>query len=242
MEEKEIIVKEEKKEIKSFISILNKEGAIKFLENLTFPIYFLDFEAVSNSKEWMFKNNLSIDQQMSSFSILRINSLDDDETKIKHYNTIGEKEDYKKMAKKLTDFYKDKKSPIVVWAQDLELRSLAKLFRESPDGLHQKLAHMISNIIDLQQLFYTGSFLKLEPSGKSSLESIAKAFDVYKETKIKSGRTAHYILEHSVTTPKIRDNHLTSIKKRLEDYNNADVLNIKRVLVCTSELLDINKK
>ena len=223
---------------KEYINLLNKEGAKKFLERISFPVYFLDFEAITNTKEWMYKNDLAIDQQISSFSILRINSLKDDETKIKHYNTVGEKEDYAKMSKKLTDFYKDKNATIIVWGQDLELRSLAKLFRESPEGSYKKLSYMISNILDLQQLFYSGGFVKIEPKGKSSLDMVAKAFDVYLKTKIKDGKSAHYLLEHSVTNKDIRESHLDSIKKRLQDYNNADIINMKRVLVSVINLLD----
>ncbi len=226
-----IEIETKKRKEKFSLNIVNKEAALKFLENLTFPIYFLDFEAITNSKEWMYKNNLSVDQQISSFSILKIDSIKDDETKIKHYCNINKKEDYGLMVKKLTDFYKDKKAPIVVWGQDLELRALSKLFREAPESLYKKLSFMFSNIFDLQQLFYGGSFLKIEPNGKTSLEGVARTLDVYLETKIKDGKSAHYLLQHSITNEKIRPTHLDSIKKRLEDYNNADVINIKRILL-----------
>lgn len=225
------------------INILNDDGTKRFLKNLTFPIYILDFEAITNSKEWMYKNNLSIDQQISSFSILKITSPLDDETKIKHHNNVGKKEDYPLMAKKLTDFYKDKKAPIIVWGQDLELRALAKLFREAPESLYKKLSHMLSNIVDIQQLFHGGSFLKLEPNGKSSLDIVAKAFDVYNKTNIKDGKNMHYVLEHSIIKKdEIKDSHLISIKKRLKDYNNSDVINIKRVLLSIFELVNIENE
>lgn len=212
------------------IEFLNKDGIREYLKELTFPIYFIDFEAITNSKEWMFQNNLSLDQQLSSFSILRIDSLDDDETKIKHFNNVGKKEDYELMAKKLTDFYKDKECSLIVWGRDLETRAIGKLIKEAPESSYKKLSSMLANMIDLQQLFYGGSFMNLEPSGKSSLDSIAKAFGVYLETSIKDGKKAHFILEHALNKD-VSDSHKKNIKRRIEEYNNSDVVNMKRVLV-----------
>lgn len=212
------------------INILNIEGVKEFLYDLSFPVYFLDFEAITNTKEWMFSQGLPLDQQISSFSILKIESLNDDETKIKHYNFIGNKEDYPLMAKKLTDFYKDKKGSVVVWGRDLEIRALGKLIKKAPESLHKKLAFMISNIIDLQQLFYTGSFMKLEPSGKSSLDSISKAYGVYLETSIKNGKKAHFVLENSLKKD-ITISESKNINRIISEYNNSDVINIKRILI-----------
>jgi len=103
---------EEKKE--NFINVLNKEAAKKLLSNLSFPMYFLDFEVITNNKQWMFENNLSLDQQISSFSILKIEKLNDKESKIKHFNLVGKKEDYKLMTKKLTSFYQEEKASVIV--------------------------------------------------------------------------------------------------------------------------------
>lgn len=220
----------DKDQEKGHIEINNKEGVKKYLKDINFPIYFLDFEAVTNSKEWMYTHGLDIDQQLSSFSFLKINSLKDDETKIKHFNFVGQKEDYKLMAKKLTDFYTDKNGTVVVWGIDLELRGLAKLMRASKDSKHKKISLIIANMIDLQQLFYTGSFIKYEPTGKSSLDSIAKAYGIYLSTTVKDGKKAHFILSHAIKE-NIDKSHLLNIKRRIEKYNNSDVINIKRVLV-----------
>lgn len=210
--------------------ILNQEGVKAFLDGLTYPVYFLDFEAITNNKQWMFENSLSLDQQLSSFSILRIEKIDDDETKIKHFNNVGEREDYGKMAKRLTDFYKDQNGSVVVWGQDLEVRALAKLLKIAPKGLHKKLSKMLANIIDLQQLFYSGSFIKLNETSKTSLDIVAKEYDVYLKGKLQDGKKAHFILEAAVTK-KMSESQYASISKRLENYNNSDVINIKRILV-----------
>ena len=205
------------------------EGVKEFLKDLTYPIYFLDFEAITNGKKWMFENGLALDQQISSFSILKIEKINDDETKIKHFNNVGEKEDYPRMAKSLTDFYKGNGS-VVVWGQDLEVRSLAKLLKSSPTGLHKKLSTMLSKIIDLQLLFYHNSFINLKSSTKSSLDVVSKELDVYLPGKLADGKKAHFILE--AATIHIKDeSHIDNIKRRIEDYNNSDVINIKRILV-----------
>ncbi len=211
------------------VTIMNKDGARKFLKNLKFPIYFLDFEAITNSKQWMFNHNLDLDQQLSSFSILRINSIDDDETKIKHFNFVGKEQNYELMAKKLTDFYKDN-GTVMVWGRDLEIRGLAKLMKESPDSLHKKISIMLANIVDLQQLFYDGSFLRVEPFGKSSLKIVAKAYGNYEQSRVKDGKKAHFILEHALK-PSVDKSHLKNIDRRIEEYNNSDVINIKRILI-----------
>ncbi len=211
------------------ITLMNKEGVKEFIKDLKFPIYILDFEAITNSKQWMFNHNLDLDQQLSSFSILRIDSLNDDETKVKHFSFVGAEHNYEVMAKKMTDFYKDNGS-VVVWGQDLEVRGLAKLIRSSSESYHKKLSQMLSNICDIQQLFYGGSFIRVEPHGKSSIESVAQAYDIYEPSRLKDGKKAHFVLEHSLK-PEVTPSHLNNIKRRIEEYNNNDVINIKRVLV-----------
>ena len=134
------------------------------------------------------------------------------------------------MAKKLTDFYKDKKGSVIVWGRDLEIRSLGKLIKEAPEALHKKLSLMISNMIDLQQLFHADSFMKLKPSGKSSLNSISKAYGIHLSTSIKNGKNAHFILKHALKE-NITKPYSKNIEKRIMEYNNSDVINIKRVLV-----------
>ncbi len=208
---------------------MNLGGVKEFLKDLKFPLYFLDFEGIANSKQWMFNHGLDLDQQLSSFSLLKIESLKDDETKIKHFNFVGTPTDYKVMAKKMTDFYKDN-GTVVVWGKDLEVRGLAKLIKESPESMHKKLSQMLSNIVDIQQLFYDGSFIRVEPNGKSSLDIVAKAYGVYEQASIKNGKKAHFILEHAIK-PNINPSHLNNIAKRIEEYNNSDVINIKRILV-----------
>ncbi len=207
----------------------NFEGIKEYLEGVKFPVYFLDFEAITNSKEWMFNHGLDTDQQLSSFSILRIDSLDDDETKIKHYSHIGIKENYKAMANSLTDFYKGNGS-LIVWGRDLEVRGIAKLIKEADEGKQKKLGLLLANMVDLQQLFYHGSFFKIEPSGKSSLDVVAKVFGVYKKTKIKDGKNAHYILGHVIEN-NLNEPYIKKIRNRILEYNNSDVINIKRVFV-----------
>ncbi len=211
------------------VIIQNKEGVKQYLKDLKYPIYFLDFEAITNSKQWMFDNGLTLDQQISSFSILKIEKIDDDETKVKHFNNVGEREDYPKMAKSLTDFYRDNGS-VVVWGQDLEIRALAKLLKSSPEGLHKKLSKMLANIIDIQQLFYSNSFIELLSSSKSSLDIVAKEYGVYLPGKLADGKKAHYILEAAATSV-TDESHLDNISRRVKNYNNSDVINIKRILV-----------
>lgn len=211
------------------VTIMNKEGVKEFLKDLTFPVYFLDFEAITNSKQWMFNNNLDLHQQLSSFSMLKIESENDDETKIKHFNFIGKEHNYELMAKKMTDFYKDA-GTVVVWGRDLEVRGIAKLIKESPPSSYKKLSLMLANMIDLQQLFYDGSFLRTEPTGRSSLDAVAKAYGVYQPARIQDGKKAHFILEHSLK-PGIDDSHIRNIDRRISEYNNSDVINIKRILI-----------
>lgn len=213
------------------ITIMNMEGVREYLKDIKYPIYFLDFEAITNSKQWMYNHGLALDQQISSFSLLKIDNVDDDELKLKHYNFVCDPINYETMAKKMTDFYKDN-GTVVVWGRDLEIRGLAKLMKESPPSYGKKLAAMIANMIDIQTLFYDGSFMRVEPHGKSSLDYVAKAYGVYSTSRIKDGKKAHFVLEHSLSLQKIEDGpHLKNISRRIEEYNNSDVINIKRILV-----------
>lgn len=216
--------------------ILNQIAVKEYLKGLTYPIYFLDFEAITNGKQWMFDNGLSLDQQISSFSILKIESMNDDETKIKHFNNVGEREDYPRMAKRLTDFYRDNGS-VVVWGQDLEIRAISKLLRSSPEGLNKKLSKMLAKIIDLQQLFYHNSFISLADTNKSALEVVAKEYGIYLKGRLEDGKKAHYVLEAAASRD-MEQSQYDNISRRLEDYNNSDVINIKRILIKILEELE----
>ncbi len=211
------------------VTIMNRDGLKVFLKDLTFPVYFIDFEAITNSKQWMYNNGLDLHQQLSSFSMLKIDSIDDDETKIKHYNFVGKDVSYETMAKKITDFYRDSGS-VVVWGRDLEVRGISKLIKESPDSFNKKLSTMLANMIDIQQLFHDGSFMRIEPTAKSSLDAVANAYGVYQPARIQDGKKAHYILEYALN-PGIEDSHLKNIERRITEYNNSDVINIKRILI-----------
>ncbi len=211
------------------VTVMNKDGVKEFLKDIKFPIYFLDFEAIANSKQWMYNNNLDLHQQLSSFSMLKIENENDDETKIKHFNFVGKDANYEVMAKKITDFYKGYGS-VVVWGRDLEIRGLSKLISESPESYHKKLSQMLANMIDIQQLFHDGSFMRIEPTAKSSLDAVANAYDIYQSARIQDGKKAHYILEYALNND-VNPQHLKSIERRIMEYNNSDVINIKRILI-----------
>gem|GEM_PF-2971331 len=124
----------------------------------------------------------------------------------------------------------------------MELRVITKLLKSSNKSYHKKLSCMLSNLFDLRQLFHNGSFLKIEPYGKSSLNYVAETLNVYKKTIIKDGREAHFILESAIINKNIKKNKLKSISEKIEEYNNSDVINIKRVLVELYKLLKITSK
>ncbi len=211
------------------VTVMNRDGVREFLKDLKFPVYFIDFEAIANSKQWMYNNELDLHQQLSSFSMLKIENENDDETKIKHYNFVGKEVNYEVMAKKITDFYKGG-GTLVVWGRDLEVRAIAKLISESPESYHKKLSSMLANLIDIQQLFHDGSFMRIEPTAKSSLDAVANAYGVYQPARIQDGRTAHYILEYALN-PSVDSQHLRNIDRRITEYNNSDVINIKRIFI-----------
>ncbi|BDU67373.1 MAG: hypothetical protein TYPL_0260 [Candidatus Tyloplasma litorale] len=229
----------ELKNKKERYKIINKKGIGEFLKDIKYPIYFLDFEAISEKKDWMLKHNLPLDQQISSFSILKINTKRDiNENKIKHFNFVGKKEDYKLMAKKLSDFYKNKPGTVVVWDRILENNALIKLMKNATKDDEVVISEMLKSIIDLQRLFIDKTFISVN---KVSLDFVSKAFSIYEDGGIKDGRKAHYILaDAEINKEKYTSKKLNNTSKRIEKYNNSDVINIKRVLF---EILKIiNKK
>lgn len=212
------------------VTVMNKDGLKEFLKDFKFPVYFIDFEAITNSKQWMYNNGMDLHQQLSSFSMLKIEDVNDDETKIKHYNFVGKEVNYEVMAKRITDFYKDN-GTVVVWGRDLEVRAIAKLIKESPDSHNKKLSNMLANMLDIQQLFHDGSFMRVEPVAKSALDAVANAYGVYQAARIQDGKKAHYILEFALLNPNVDESHLRSIERRIVEYNNSDVINIKRIFI-----------
>ncbi len=235
MEPKLIEAKKEglEKEIKLTYKINDWEILKKFFEEIKGPMYFLDFEAITFAPTIMAKNNLDLDQQLFSFSFLKVENFADLSEKPKHYNFVGKKLNYGQMASELARLYLNYNAKVFVWGAELEFKGLAKLIGHANQNYKRKLGTLIGNIIDLQVLFrgQKNRIVEIIPKHQNSLSYVAKAVTgTVIDSSLNNGKKTNYVLKAFVDKKTTDYRQLKNIDNKLYKYNNGDVIHIKRIL------------
>ncbi|NOQ50500.1 MAG: hypothetical protein GQ557_02445 [Mycoplasmataceae bacterium] len=233
---------ENPKKINFTIEYKNKDLMRTFVKKINPPLFILDFEAITFLPKWMHENNLDLDQQIFSFSFLKISDFNDEKEIPFHFNFIkigmnhknNYEVDYKKMAKELANKYRQfQNSPVYVWSSELEYKAIIKLLRNSDQKDKLVLTNLLINIIDLQVYFRSKNdpIIEIVPVHKSSLSWISNAFGIKIESKLRNGQRTNYLLRNIINNKNISLENLNEQCEKLEEYNNSDVIKIKRILI-----------
>lgn len=219
-----------------YIKIEREDLVKEILESMKGKIYFLDFECAANSIGWAAKNHVAIDTHISTASFLRVNGFNDEkESQILHVSLLDDLENYEKMATELADFY-DGEGAVLVWDASLETKSVAKLIKHAPSyETRLKLCMMLANMVDLQILFHNQSLI---PGWGASLDKVARSWGVYDNPIKLSGKKVKFMIQ-AVIEGKADEGLIRNMKRRIEIYNNSDVLHIKRILFIIAKLIGV---
>ncbi len=230
-------IKQEKQEpineLKLTYKIHNWDILEKFFDGIKGPMYFLDFEAITFAPIAMAKNNLDLDQQLFSFSFLKVDNFADLSEKPRHYNFVGKKLNYNQMASELSRLYVNYNAKVFVWGAELEFKGLAKLIGHANQNYKRKLGSLIGNVIDLQVLFrgQKDRIVEISPLHQNSLSFVAKAVTGSTiDSSLNNGKKTNYVLKAFVDKKTTAYHQLKNIDDKLTKYNNSDVIHIKRIL------------
>ncbi|MCL2862354.1 MAG: DUF2779 domain-containing protein [Firmicutes bacterium] len=195
---------------------VDKQGIKTFLEEIKFPIYFLDFETYSSAVPFFdgqsphqlvpFQYSLHILQKCGT---------------IEHKEFLANeaKDEYKKLAEKLAKDIKTDGGSVVAYNKGFEMSCIKKMADAFPK-LEKKLHDAIFRMIDLLDVFQGGFYYNKEMGGSFSIKSVLPALfpnhpvlDYHKNEEIKGGMSASLAfvsLKNKTKTERarIRDNLL----------------------------------
>jgi hypothetical protein len=152
-------------------SVINKEELKLFLENIKYPVYFLDFESYQQAIPNILQTKPY--QQIPFQFSLHIKKSHDSKLEHREFLANPNEDPRRPLAKKLIEYIPDN-ATIVVYNSSFEkqiINSLANLFPE----YQKRLQTMSSNIIDLLLPFQQNFFYTKEMRGSNSLKSVLPA-------------------------------------------------------------------
>ena len=214
--------------------IIAKDQLNLFLAELSYPLYFLDFETFSSAVP-IFKDSKPYQQIVFQYS-LHIQEKEDEAPRHYEYLAQSEKTDPRKnFAKSLVEHCKGNGS-IIVYNKSFEssvIRQLAKLFPEYNTELLQINERIKDLMIPFQKKWYYNYKMKGSYSIKAVLPAMINELS-YEDLTIKDGGIASHTFAQMINgsfegnTEKARENLLAYCK--LDTLAMVEILNKLKVL------------
>jgi hypothetical protein len=220
---------------KADISILPKiktQALINWLEKLKFPIYFLDYEAVTSNIP-VYPHSKPFQHVVFQYSLHKM----DEHGNVNHSEFIPISKDYPvlDLIKSLHSNIESDKGSILVWHDSFEKarnREMAARFPEFADFFYD----VNSRIIDMERVFNQdgGFYLHPEFYGKSSLKKVFPVLlpdePAYDLLDVGDGMMAS-ILWHRYLTDNLGENYSPELlRKQLSEYCGLDTEAMVKIL------------
>jgi hypothetical protein len=201
----------------------NKEQIKSFLDNLQYPIYYLDFETI-NPAIPKFDGMKSYQRIPFQFSL---HIQEEPKGELKHISFLAEgKEDPRKdfidsLIKNLGD-----KGDILVYNQSFEKGVLS----ECIDGLNLNIEWLRDNIFprvkDLLDIFKEFQFYDPRQNGSASIKAVLPVLSdlSYNDLEINKGEFASYEWERITFLEDINEEEKLKVRNSLEKYCELDTL------------------
>lgn len=206
---------------------VNAEALKAFLNTITFPVYFIDFEAAQFVVP-PFKGLKPFQSMPFQYSIHYMMSETD---RIHHsgfISPIGEDPRYP-LAKALSTFLSDPKGTLIAFNSELERQTFGQLAMLYPEFREQFLS-LQSRIVDLAIPFNKMHYYSNQMGGKRSIKSLFHAkvgTGPYNNLHVMNGETASKVYSrlHTITDPRQQ----TAILADLMRYCHMDTLAMVRL-------------
>jgi len=207
--------------------IINKEGIKEFLDQVSYPLYFLDFE--------------TFQQAVPQFDMLRpyeqipfqysLHYIEVEGGELKHSEFLGKEgaDPRNELVKSLVDNIPDE-ACIVTYNSSFEKRIIRELTSKFPQHSN-RLMNIHDNIIDLMVPFQNKYFYKPEMKGSYSIKYVLPALVPelsYKELEISGGGQAS---ETYASLHLIKDtSEVDRTRKNLLEYCKLDTLAMVKIM------------
>ena len=206
---------------------INKEKIENFLNNLNYPLYFLDFETI-NSAIPLFLDTSPYQQVLFQYS-LHIQKSENSKPLHKEYLQDPSKESEIELIRKLVNDCEGL-GDILVYNIGFEKGVINKLIHKFPDYKLQ-LQSIVDRLKDLMIIFKNKWFYKPEMKGSSSIKDVLTALDPelsYKNINIQDGGMASSIYLSMVNKTFKGDE--ISMRKNLHEYCWLDTYGMVKII------------
>ncbi len=206
---------------------INKEKLENFLNNLNYPLYFLDFETI-NPAIPLFLGTSPYQQVLFQYS-LHIQKTENSKPLHKEYLQDPSKESEIELIRKLVNDCEGL-GDILVYNISFEKGVINKLIHKFPDYKLQ-LQSIVDRLKDLMIIFKNKWFYKPEMKGSSSIKDVLTALDPelsYKKIYIQDGGMASSIYLSMVNKTFKGDE--ISMRKNLQEYCRLDTYGMVKII------------
>lgn len=206
---------------------INKEKLENFLNNLNYPLYFLDFETI-NPAIPLFLGTSPYQQVLFQYS-LHMQKTENSKPLHKEYLQDPSKESEIELIRKLVND-SEGLGDILVYNISFEKGVINKLIHKFPDYKLQ-LQSIVDRLKDLMIIFKNKWFYKPEMKGSSSIKDVLTALDPelsYKKIYIQDGGMASSIYLSMVNKTFKGDE--ISMRKNLQEYCRLDTYGMVKII------------
>jgi len=202
-------------------------GAIQdFLQDIDYPLYFLDFETYAPAIP-IYDNSRPYQQIPFQYSLLK----EREEAELKHYEFLGmpQEDPRSKLIEKLISEIGDCGS-ILVYNIGFEVRILKELIRDFPE-YEKQINGIIKRIRDLMVPFQKRYYYTPEMKGSYSIKAVLPALVPeldYSDLTIADGGSAMNAFEQLLD--ETEEKKVREIRAHLEEYCGMDTLAMVRIL------------
>lgn len=206
---------------------IDREAIRDFLQDISYPLYFLDFETYAPAIP-LYDNSRPYQQIPFQYS-LHINERG--QSKLKHCKFLGmpQEDPRRELIEQLLKDIGDDGS-ILAYNSGFETRILKELMRDFPE-YEDQIDNVIKRIVDLmapfQKRFYYTPEMKGSYSIKTVLPALVPNLD-YSDLAIAEGSAAMYAFEQLLD--ETDENKVSEIRQHLEEYCSRDTLAMVRIL------------
>ena len=216
----------------SVLPSIKTQALINWLDKLKYPIYFLDYEAVTSNIP-VYPHSKPFQHVVFQYSLHKM----DEQGNVKHFEFIPDSKNYPlfDLIKSLHLNLEADKGSILVWHDSFEKarnREMAARFPEFTDFFYD----INSRIIDMERIFNQdgGYYLHPEFYGKSSLKKVFPVLlpdePAYDLLDVGDGMMAS-ILWHRYLTDNLGENYSPELlRKQLSDYCGLDTEAMVKIL------------
>jgi predicted RecB family nuclease len=206
---------------------IDRESIHNFLQDIHYPLYFLDFETYASAIP-SYDNSRPYQQIPFQYSL---HVKETERTELKHYEYLGiPQEDPRRDLIERLLFDIGEEGDIIVYNKGFETRILKELMQDFPE-YEDEVRSIIGRVKDLMVPFQKRYYYTNEMQGSYSIKAVLSAMvpDLgYEDLKVSDGSSAMYAFEQLLN--ETDKNVIIKTRENLLEYCKRDTLAMVKVL------------